>query len=97
MGERTCIKRLILDILKPHKPNALDFGIAIAELSPTLQVRVTVAEVDEKTESVVVVLEDSDIDFDSVARRIRELGATLHSIDEVDVSGKPSACADDTA
>jgi len=86
----TKIKRLILDILKPHQPNALDFAIALAELSDEILVKITVVEVDEKTESVVVIIEDESIDFKAISERITELGASIHSIDEVEVIGTKS-------
>ncbi len=83
----TKIKRLILDILKPHQPNALDFATALAELSDEIRVKLTVVEVDEKTESIVIVIEDESIDFEALSERITELGASIHSIDEVEVIG----------
>lgn len=79
----TMVKRLILDILKPHKPNALDFASSLAELGDDLEVTLTVTEVDEKTESVEIVLKGADINFELISARIKELGGSIHSIDEV--------------
>ncbi|WP_457674624.1 DUF211 domain-containing protein [Thiolapillus sp.] len=81
------IKKLVLDVLKPHKPNALEFAMALADLGKGLTVRLTVAEVDEKTESTVVILEGSDMDYEAISERIERLGASIHSIDEVEVMG----------
>ena len=77
------VKKLILDILKPHKPNALEFASALAEQAGEIQVTLSVVEVDEKTESVVVEIEGDDIDFERLTAHIKELGASVHSIDEV--------------
>lgn len=90
------VKKLILDILKPHQPNALEFASALAEQAGEIQITLRVVEVDEKTESVVAEIEGSDIDFESITAHIKELGASVHSIDEVQVvssdkSGKISA------
>jgi uncharacterized protein len=79
------LKRIVLDILKPHHPNALDFAKAIA--GPGDRVMVSVMEVDEKTESVEVIVEGDDIRFDEIAATIANLGASLHSIDQVEVVG----------
>ena len=79
------VKKLVLDILKPHQPNALEFASAFAEQASEIQVTVSVVEVDEKTESVVAEIEGDDIDFERLTAHIKELGASVHSIDEVQV------------
>lgn len=85
------IRKIVLDVLKPHQPNGVDFATALAELSPDYQVRLTVVEVDEKTESVIVVLEGENIAFDPIVDLIRKMGASVHSIDEVEVHGSRMA------
>ena len=79
------VKKLILDILKPHQPNALEFASALAEQAGEVQVTLSVVGVDEKTESVVAEIEGDDIDFERLTAHIKELGASVHSIDEVQV------------
>jgi hypothetical protein len=85
------VKRLILDVLKPHQPNALEFCQGIANNATGCRVRVTVEEVDEKTDTLKVVIEGADIDFESVQQAITDMGASLHSIDEVEVDNGPMA------
>lgn len=79
------VKRLVLDVLKPHRPNALEFAEAIASGGDNYRVRVMVLEVDENTESLQVVIEGDAIDFENLQSAISNLGASLHSIDEVEV------------
>ena len=79
------VKKLILDILKPHQPNALEFASALAEQAGEIQVTLSVVGVDEKTETVVAEIEGDDIDFERLKAHIKELGASVHSIDEVQV------------
>lgn len=81
------IKRIILDVLKPHHPNALDLAQAIAALAPHYRVSLRITAVDEKTESAVVTVEGDTIDFESANTAITSMGATVHSIDAVDVAG----------
>ncbi|MEN8198620.1 MAG: DUF211 domain-containing protein [Thermodesulfobacteriota bacterium] len=85
------IKRLVLDVLKPHHPNGLVFSTTLADLDPNYQVMLTVAEVDEKTESVILVIKGEDIQYDAISEAIKQMGATVHSIDEVEVEGAPPA------
>jgi hypothetical protein len=81
------IKRLVLDVLKPHHPNALDFSMLLAAQG-SHRVRLMVVEMDDKTETLQVVIEGDDIDFARVQAAIAESGASLHSIDEVEVQGE---------
>jgi hypothetical protein len=83
------IKRIVLDVLKPHQPNALDFASAIADQNPGCHVKVTVTEIDEKTETTVVVIESDDIPYQTIVETITGLGASVHSIDEVEVGNSP--------
>lgn len=79
------VKRVMLDVLKPHNPNALEFSQAIAEVGPDYYVQLTVIEVDEKTETLKLIVEGNAIDFEGIQTAISNLGGSLHSIDEVEV------------
>jgi len=83
----TKIRRLVLDVLKPHQPNALDFASALTALSKDYRVTLTVIEVDKKTESTMVTIEGADILFDDIKAAIEKMGASVHSIDEVEAYG----------
>jgi len=83
----TKTRRLVLDVLKPHEPNALDFSSALANLGKDYRVKLTVTEVDKKTESTIVTIEGADINFENIKTAIEKMGASIHSIDEVEVYG----------
>jgi hypothetical protein len=83
------IKRVVLDVLKPHQPNVLDFASTIADKHSGCRVKVTVTEVDEKTETTVIGIEGDDIPYEAIVDTIKSLGASVHSIDEVEVSSEP--------
>ena len=80
---RLPLRQLVLDVLKPHKPNIVDFGNALCNEETLSNVNITVYAVDEKTESVKVMLEGEDIDFSRIKDRIEHNGAVVHSIDKV--------------
>ena len=86
----TKTRRLVLDVLKPHQPNALDFASALANLGADYRVKLTVIEVDKKTESTIVTIEGTDINFENIKTAIDKMGASVHSIDEVEVYGAES-------
>ena len=80
-------RKLVLDVLKPHQPDALDFSSALADLGADYCVKLTVTEVDKNTESTIVTIEGADIHFDIIKEAIEKMGASVHSIDEVEVYG----------
>jgi hypothetical protein len=84
----TCVKRIVLDILKPHQPNILELARAVAALGEDYQVNIQVLEVDEQTETLQLIIEGSNLSFENISSIIDENGASLHSIDEVSVSGR---------
>lgn len=83
------VKRIVLDVLKPHQPNALEFSRSIAEVGEDYHVRLIVSEVDENTETLLVEVKGSALDFNAILSAINELGGSLHSIDEVEVKSVP--------
>lgn len=87
------IKRVVLDVLKPHQPNVLEFATAIAGCHGGCRITVTVTEIDEKTETTVITVESEDVPYAAIVETIRELGASVHSIDEVEVSSMAPADA----
>lgn len=82
------LKRVVLDVLKPRQPNIIAFADAVAALGSGYQVGLRVEEVDDKTESVILTVEAEAIDFAALEAQITQLGASLHSIDEVLVDGE---------
>lgn len=90
----TRVRRLVLDVLKAHRPGVLEFGERLAGLD-TLSVKLTVLEVDDKTETLRVEIAGEDIDFQQIHDAIDEFGASLHSIDEVEVDGGGGSGAGD--
>jgi hypothetical protein len=82
------IKKIVLDVLKPHHPNSIEFTSAVAEKSPGAHVELTVTEVDEKTETVVIVIEGENLEYDTIADAVSNLGGSIHSIDKVEVDSE---------
>lgn len=83
------VKRLVLDILKPHQPNGLEFASTLANKTPDCHIKLSVAEVDERTETVELIITGEHIQFDCISDAINDMGGTVHSIDEVEVIDTP--------
>lgn len=85
------VKRVVLDVLKPHQPNALEFSKGIAQAAGDCCVHLTVLAVDANTETLKMLVEGESLDFEAIENSIRVLGGSLHSIDEVEVQGDQHA------
>jgi len=83
------LKRLVLDVLKPHQPNALEFSRNLAEVGNDYHIVLTVLEVDENTETIQIEIEGNDIDFEAIQSAITDMSGSLHSIDVVEVESMP--------
>jgi len=81
------IKRLVLDVLKPHEPGVLELARELGRLERVLGVNVSLYEVDQQTENVKITIEGDDLNFEEIKRVIENHGGVIHSIDEV-VAGK---------
>ena len=79
------VKKLVLDVLKPHQPNALEFAETLAAVGSDHRVHLTVLEVDENTETLRVIVQGEMLDFTALQTAIAKMGGSLHSIDEVEV------------
>lgn len=81
------VRRLVLDTLKPLDPTIIDLAQQISELPGVDSVNISIYEIDRKVENAKVTIEGPDIQFDAVTDLIRDLGGSVHSIDEA-VAGK---------
>ncbi len=59
----------------------------LAEKCPGCWFNFKVIEVDEKTETVIIIVESENILYEQVSDAITSMGGSIHSIDEVEVIG----------
>lgn len=77
------IRRLILDVLKPHKPNVVEVSEALSHLEGVEGVNIIINEIDQQVENAKVIVVGISISFEAIQKKLQEFGATIHSIDEV--------------
>ena len=82
------IRRLVLDVLKPHHPSIVDLSKRLSVLEGVSGVNLTIDEVDQDTESIKITIEGTSIDYDVVEQTISESGAVIHSVDSVSAGKK---------
>lgn len=81
------VRRLVLDALKPYEPNIIEFAQQISQQPGVDSVNISIYEIDRKVENAKITIEGTDIQYAAVETLIREMGGTVHSIDEA-VAGK---------
>ncbi len=81
------IRRIVLDVLKPHTPRLTDLALMLSRDARVIGVNLSVKEVDANTESITITLEGDNLQFDSIKEILEAAGAVVHSIDQV-VAGK---------
>lgn len=77
------LRRLVLDVLKPHKPTVVELSIALSNIEGIEGVNVITYEIDQEVENVKIIVAGKSINFESIKEKLEELGATIHSVDEV--------------
>jgi hypothetical protein len=76
------IRRLVLDVLKPHNPNVVELSEALSHLKGVEGVNIIIYEIDQQVENAKVIIA-GEIDFENIKKKLEEMGATIHSVDEV--------------
>ncbi len=83
MTMNTKIRRLVLDVLKPHEPDAIVVATAIADHAGIDGVNVTLLETDREVQNLTLTIEGEAIDAAAIEETVNDLGGTVHSIDQV--------------
>ena len=79
------IRRVVLDVLKPHSPNIIELTIKIAALPGVYGVDISLIEMDQKVENVKITCEGDSINYEKVEQVIKQNGGSIHSLDKVSV------------
>ena len=77
------VRRLVVDVLKPHDPSIREFTQRVAEVDAVDAVSTTLIELDQEVQNVEVTIEGEAIDYDAVEESIETLGGSVHSVDQV--------------
>jgi len=77
------IRRIVLDILKPHEPTILEFAQAAAGSDGVSGVNAILVEIDEDVQNIKITVEGDAIDYAALKETMENLGGSIHSIDEI--------------
>lgn len=79
------VKKVALDVLKPHQPTLPELALQIVTCIKVNRVNISSVEIDQNTETIKVIVEGKDVKIKTIRKCLEDLGATIHSIDEVEV------------
>jgi len=77
------IKRLVLDVLKPHDPKMVPFTEELSAVTSVEGVTSKLIEIEEDVRTIRVTVEGDDLDVAAIEAQIAELSGSVHSVDEV--------------
>jgi hypothetical protein len=77
------IRRLVLDVLKPHKPSVVELSEVLSTLEGVEGVNIIIYEIDQQVENAKIIIAGNPLNFGGIKKKLEEMGATIHSVDEV--------------
>jgi len=77
------LRRVALDILKPHEPPLLEFTEHLSAVESVDGVSASLIELDREVQNVKLTIEGEDLDYAALEEAVGELGGTVHSVDQV--------------
>lgn len=77
------VRRLVVDVLKPHEPELLEFTEQLSAIESVDGVTTSLIELDQEVQNVKLTFEGEPLEFDDIEDRVATLGATIHSVDQV--------------
>jgi hypothetical protein len=77
------VRRLVVDVLKPHTPTLLEYTRELATVESVGGVTSSLIELDQEVQNVKLTFEGEDLSVDAIEGKVEDLGGTVHSVDEV--------------
>ena len=65
------------------KPNVVEVSEALTYIEGVEGVNIIINEIDQQVENAKVIVAGTSISFEEIQKKLKEFGATIHSIDEV--------------
>lgn len=76
------LKKLVLDVLKPHKPTVTQVALSLAELEGVEGVNIISVTVDRETETIKITIE-GNLNIEQINENLTKNGCSVHSVDLV--------------
>ena len=87
---KTQIRRIVVDSLEPRETSTIELSKSLCEADGVGEVDLVVTEVDSRTETIKITIRGQQINYDAVMKVMDDHGATIRSIDEINVGRAPA-------
>gem|GEM_PF-231082 len=87
-SKKTFIRKLVLDVVKPHEPGIIEVADAVSKLDGVKKVEVEVRDYDSNIERLRLIVEGDDLDEDDIMELIKYYGGNVASVDGVTVESE---------
>jgi hypothetical protein len=77
------LRRLVLDVLKPHDPPLLEFTERVSAVESIDGVTSSLIELDQEVQNIKLTIEGENLNYEGIEAEIESLGGTVHSVDQV--------------
>lgn len=77
------IRKIVLDVLKPHRPDLIQYSDRLSSIRDIKGVSIFLNEVDQETESVKIIIEGQRLNYQIIKGAIEEMAGSVHSVDAV--------------
>jgi hypothetical protein len=77
------LRRIVLDVLKPHDPPLLEVTERIADVDGVEGATTSLIELDQEVQNVKITIEGEALEYARLEDAVEELGGTVHSVDQV--------------
>ncbi|MGQ4555205.1 DUF211 domain-containing protein [Halobellus sp. GM3] len=76
------LRRVVIDVLKPHEPSILTFTERIADVAGVDGVAASLIELDQEVQNVKITVEGDALAYETIEETVEGLGGTVHSVDQ---------------
>lgn len=77
------VRRLVIDVLKPHEPELVDFAERLAQTDDVEALSTSLVETDREVQNVKITFEGTALDVEQIEAAVEQQGGSVHSVDEV--------------
>jgi hypothetical protein len=75
------LRRVVLDVLKPHEPSLVEYARRAAALDGVDGATARLVETDREVQTVLLAVEGSEVPLDRLEGTVTDLGGAVHSVD----------------
>jgi hypothetical protein len=77
------VRRIVIDVLKPHEPSLLQFTQDVSAAEGVEAVTTSLVELDSEVQNIKITAEGEALEYSRLEAAVTDAGGTVHSVDQV--------------